>query len=126
MIAYSHCFYPTTFSFMFRSYDQMKDNAEKYYACEKVKSWSLLYSHVAQELFGGLCSFWIYRVTGDRIWLERGKRSKSVMKGWADSSQWSFENRYLLLDAEEHFCHGDVESSQSSYDKAIFYARERR
>lgn len=41
-------------SFTFREFDQMKENAEKYHASTKLKSWSLLYSHISHERFGGL------------------------------------------------------------------------
>ena len=41
-------------SFTFREFEQMKENAEKYHASTKLKSWSLLFSHIGHEKFGGL------------------------------------------------------------------------
>ncbi|KAL3781873.1 LOW QUALITY PROTEIN: hypothetical protein HJC23_005413 [Cyclotella cryptica] len=38
-------------------------------------------------------------------------------------SSWNFESKYLLLQAEEHFCNDNIDDAKFIYDKAISSAK---
>ncbi len=114
-------------SFTFRNYEQLKMYAEKYFDCNHVKSWSLLYSHVTHESIAGLASFWIYRKSNDPIWLERGAKARERYQNWYEAAlNISLESRFHLLEAEELYAKKDIESAKSLYERAISSARKHR
>jgi ATP-dependent RNA helicase DDX31/DBP7 len=81
--------------------------------------------HAVHAFYTGLISYWIARQSreGDRQWHERGKNSKLALKQWAETSRWNFENKWLLLEAEEAFCNNNLEAASSFYDRAITSAK---
>jgi len=118
-------------SFMFRSYDGTKDNTEKYLACIG-HTWANLFLHFAfHSFYIGLISFWLARKSTDgqqqqQQWYERGKSSKVALQKWAESSLWTFENKWFLLEAEDACCNNDVEAAKMYYDKAISSAKDHK
>mmetsp|Transcript_2160 Transcript_2160/g.5098 ORF Transcript_2160/g.5098 Transcript_2160/m.5098 type:complete len:129 (-) Transcript_2160:24-410(-) len=60
------------------------------------------------------------------MWLQRGKKAKITMEKWAKSSEWNFQSRFFLLEAEAYFCIKDYNSARASYDKAIASAKKHR
>mmetsp|Transcript_32408 Transcript_32408/g.58578 ORF Transcript_32408/g.58578 Transcript_32408/m.58578 type:complete len:391 (-) Transcript_32408:18-1190(-) len=119
------CFQKVYMSFMFRKYEHMKASAEIYFGYN-VNSWSLVYTQTAQAFHGGLAAYWVFRKTNDAKWAERASRAKFAIKKWADCNEWNFQNKLLLLEAEEAFCYNDIDSAKSLYEKAISSAREHR
>eukprot|EP00804_Cyclotella_cryptica_P031041 CCRYP_013585-RA/>CCRYP_013585-RA protein AED:0.47 eAED:0.48 QI:0/0/0/1/0/0/2/0/236 len=110
-------------SFILDDYESMKESAEEFFKSTD-QSWSLMSSHIFITLIGGLVSFRIYRETNVALWLERGEFLKSQMQLWAEhGSTWNFENKYLLLEAEDHFSHNRIEAAQAIYNKAISSAK---
>ncbi len=99
------CFHNAYISFLYRLYDDSKQYTEKYLSCF-VSNWPvLLVAHSQHAFYIGLISFWLARESRDgQHWHERGKRSKLALKKWAESSQWSYENNWYLLEAEESAC----------------------
>jgi hypothetical protein len=59
-------------------------------------------------------------------WYERGKSSKVALQKWAESSLWTFENKWFLLEAEDACCNNDVEAAKMYYDKAISSAKDHK
>ena len=116
-------------SFMFRLYDDTKHYTEKYLACA-VNTWANLFlQHALHAFFMGLISFWLARKSREgqqQQWLERGKRSKLALKKWAESSQWTFENKWYLLEAEESYCNNDFDTAKMCYEKAISSAKDHK
>ena len=114
-------------SFIFRSYDDMKNYTEQYLECA-VNTWAnLFYAHSFHAYYIGLISFWLARKsTAEQQWLERGRRCKLALKKWAESSLWTFENRWYLLEAEESYCNNDFDVAKLFYDKAIASAKEHK
>jgi hypothetical protein len=114
-------------SFMFRSYDDTKHYAEKYLACISNTWANLLVAHAYHAFYIGLISFWLARMSRDgQQWYERGERSKLALKKWAESSQWTFENKWHLLEAEESYCNNDFEAAKSYYEKAVSSAKDHK
>ncbi len=66
------------------------------------------------------------RIISIKLEPERGNKSKLALKQWAESSQWTFENKWYLLEAEESFCNNDFEAAKTYYDKAVLSAKSHK
>ncbi|KAK1743977.1 putative AAA ATPase [Skeletonema marinoi] len=114
-------------SFTFRSYDGTKENIGKYLACIGNTWANLFINHSFHAFYIGLISFWLARKSKDgQHWIERGKSSKLALKKWAESSSWTFENKWFLLEAEESFCNNNYDAAKTYYDKAISSAKDHK
>ena len=86
-------------SFIFRSYNETKENAEKYLTCIG-NSWANLFlAHAFHAFHAGLISFWLARKSREEQgWYLRGNKSKLALKIWTESSRWVhymlWRNRY--------------------------------
>jgi len=111
-------------SFVFRSYDDAKEHVSKFYDCLEHAWANLMLSHISHALYIGLISYWVARKSRDtKYWIARGNEFKLTLKRWAESSQWTFENKWYLLEAEESFSHNDYEAAKSFYKQAISSAK---
>eukprot|EP00985_Skeletonema_marinoi_P011411 scaffold5430_cov122-Skeletonema_marinoi.AAC.1 len=118
------CFRNAYISFMFRSYDDAKEHVSKFYDCRENAWANLMVAHIYPALHTGLISFWVARKSRDaQCWFARGNESKLTFKRWAESCQWTFENKWYLLEAEESFCHNDYEVAKSFYKQAVSSAK---
>eukprot|EP00984_Skeletonema_dohrnii_P017276 scaffold7833_cov101-Skeletonema_dohrnii-CCMP3373.AAC.1 len=118
------CFRKAYISFMFRSYNDAKEYVSKYFDCCENAWANLMVTHVHHALFTGLISFWVARKSRDaQFWFARGNESKLTLKRWAESSPWTFENKWYLLEAEESFSHNDYEVAKLFYKQAISSAK---
>ena len=120
-------FHNAYISFMFRLFDDSKHYTEKYLDCA-VNTWANLFlNHAFHAFYMGLISFWLARKSEEgQQWRERGKRSQLALKEWAESSQWTFENKWFLLEAEESYCNNDFDKAESFYEKAILSAKDHK
>eukprot|EP00985_Skeletonema_marinoi_P006146 scaffold2669_cov115-Skeletonema_marinoi.AAC.1 len=112
--------------FMFRRYDDVKQLAVAYDAIASLPFSSILISHCMHVFYGGLINFWIARKTMDVIWFDRGEKAIEKMRSYADCSSWNFQNKLLLLQAEQCFYLEDFESAKRFYDAAILSAQEHK
>jgi predicted ATPase len=125
----SYCYQEAYISFLFRSFDDTKIAAEKYFACSETTWANLILNHAVQSFYTGMISFWVARKSREvqqQQWYQRGNKSKWALKIWAESSRWNFENKWYLLEAEEAYCNKDFESAKSFYAKAITSAKEHK
>jgi len=123
----SYYFQKAFISFTFRMYDDSKHFSEKYLDCIANTWANLLFAHSYHAFYMGLISFWLARKSGDeQQWHERGKRSKLALKKWAESSQWTFENKWYLLEAEESYCNKNFDRAKLYYEKAISSAKDHK
>ena len=113
-------------SFIFRSYDDTIENIQKYFAFQETTWGILLLAHAVHAFHTGLISFWVARKSKEQRWYQRGNQSKLALRKWAESSQWTFENKWYLLEAEESFCKNDVETAKTYYEKAITSAKHHK
>jgi hypothetical protein len=110
-------------SFIFRSYDDTIENIEKYFAFQE-NTWGILFlAHAVHAFHTGLISFWAARKSKEQRWYQRGNQCKLALRSRAESSKWTFENKWYLLEAEESFCNNDVEAAKTYYEKAITSAK---
>jgi len=125
----SYNFHKAYMSFMFRLHDDSKHYTEKYLDCIDNTWENLILQHAFQAFYTGLISFWVARKSRDedgQQWHDRGMRSKLALKKWAESSQWTFENKWFLLEAEESYCNKDFEVAKLFYEKAISSAKDHK
>jgi hypothetical protein len=117
-------------SFMFRSYGDAKVYTEKFLAYRDNAWANLSYADAYQAFYIGLTSFWLVRKLREKHqqqqWNQRGNKSKFALKRWAESSQWTFENKWYLLEAEESYCNNDFEAAKSFYRNAISSAKNHK
>ena len=113
-------------NFIFRSYDDTVENMEKYFAFQQTTWGALFFAHAVHAFYTGLISFWAARKSREQRWYERGNKSKLALRKWADSSQWTFENKWFLLEAEEAFCNNDFEAAKAYYKKAVTSAKSHK
>eukprot|EP00985_Skeletonema_marinoi_P019265 scaffold10976_cov95-Skeletonema_marinoi.AAC.1 len=122
------CFRKAYISFMFRSYDDAKEYVLKFFDCRENAWANLMVTHVYHALYTGLISFWVARESRAidaqyQYWIAMGNESKLTLKRWVQSSPWTFENKWYLLEAEESFSHNDYEAAKSFYKQAISSAK---
>ena len=88
------------------------------------ESCHLLKTHfVIGYFFEGLASFQLARLNkGTAAWLERGHTAMESLRLWSNYSSWNWENKFLLLDAENKYTEGDFVVAESLYDSAILSA----
>jgi hypothetical protein len=122
------CYYQRAYtSFMFRSYDDTKENIEKSLACIGSTWANLFIAHAYHAFYAGLISFWLARESREeQQWYQRGNQSKLALKRWTQSSQWTFENKWYLLEAEESFCNNNFEAAKTYYEKAVSSAKSHK
>jgi predicted ATPase len=123
----TYCYQKAYISFMFRSYDDTKYYAMKYFVCSD-KAWAntLFVNHSVHAFYMGLISFWVARTSREQEWNERGNDFKSALKRWTESSEWTFENKWYLLEAEESYCNRNFVEAKSFYEKAISSAKKHK
>jgi hypothetical protein len=125
----THCYHKAYISFMFRSYDDATEHAENYFACRDNAWASLLFADAVHTFYIGLISFRAAKESREQQrerWYQRGHQSKVALKRWADSSLWTYENKWYLLEAEESFCNNEFEAAKSFYEKAISSAKDHK
>lgn len=112
-------------AFIFRRFDKTKFFATKY-ADFKVGVWVTFFHQAMHTFYEGLCSYWIGREENIAKWISKGNESMLALQKLVQFSVWNFENKYLLLQAEEHFSERNFELAEKLYDEAISSAKEHR
>ena len=70
--------------------------------------------------FEGLASFQLARLNKSATaWVDRGRKVLERLRCWSGHSSWNWENKYMLLEAENKYTEGDFASAESLYDSAI-------
>lgn len=113
-------------AFMFRQYDEVKQLAVAYDAIASLPFCSILISNSVHVFYGGLINFWIARTTTEVAWFDRAEKAILKMRSYAKCSSWNFENKLLLLQAEQCFYLEDFDSAKRYYDAAILSAQKHR
>jgi len=77
--------------------------------------------------FEGLASFQLARLNNKSAnWIERGRSSLERLRHWSECSSWNWENKLLLLEAEDMYTEGLFVLAESLYDSAIRSAHEHK
>ena len=86
----------------------------------------LQFINIYRYFYRGLIAFDCFRRTQDQFWEDMGKRSISKFEKWVSECAWNFENKLLLLKAEQHFAMGNITEAKFTYNLAISSARDHR
>lgn len=101
----------------------VREYAEEFFELDK-STWCMFSGAIVQTLISGLAAFHLYRETHHSIWAERASNRKAEMKLWAEQgSSWNFKQKFLLMQAEEHYSNGNIDSARECYEHAIEYAK---
>lgn len=73
--------------------------------------------------FEGLASFLLARnsvgIEESEKWTKRGRSVLTRMRCWTEHSLWNWENKMLVLEAENFYAIGEFDKAASNYDRAI-------
>ena len=109
-------------SLMFNNSYRLKECAENFLELKEL-SLFLISGDASQVFIFGLSCYNLFRLTRDPLWAERGRKCRERMKLYSNQgSPWNFLHKFLLLEAEGHYCNGNSQSAQESYKKAIITA----
>jgi len=112
-------------AFFFRNYNYAKDMTKKYAAL--VGNESLRFQTIFYVFYEGLLAFRLARTEADREhWRLIGQKSINTYQTWVKHSEWNFENKLLLLEAESHFSNCEYESAEKTYLASIDSARRHK
>ena len=110
-------------SYLFNDDDDMKDSATKYFEVTTNPSRILMHHHSSHVFVGALVAYRMFRETGESIWAARAKKFHSMIRTWSkEGSDWNFEHKCDLLDAEEQYSYhfgGNHSDIQVAYANAI-------
>ena len=109
-------------AFWFKRYDEAAEMMELY----KVRTiMPLLDAYHA--FYSGLTAFHFARhFESEPKWMATGEKALSLYKIWARHSTWNWENKFYLMQAECHFCKGELKEAEEMYRLAINSARKHR
>jgi hypothetical protein len=121
-------FYKLFASFLFYRDDTNK--WEEYYELQNELQLNVMKSNGHGQIHGfisGLAAFRSFRQTKDPKWLKRGQESREKMNALSEQGcKWNFEQKLLMLAAEESYCLGDCNAAEESYKNAITAANGHR
>ena len=119
-------------SFIFRALDEAKNVAEKYLEfLSQHDSGSIQFISIYRDFYGGLIAFDCLRNMqkerkSSEYWTSVAEHSMSKFETWANESKWNFQNKLLLLQAEQYCTERKIEKASVFYKLAISSAKEHR
>ncbi len=106
------------------NFDVVAEICKKYQSIAQQKA---RFQDVFVVFFQGLAAFHLSRSENDSsYWLSIGEESLVRFRSWLKYSEWNFENKVLLLEAEMHFSKGENDAAEKKYQAAIESARRHR
>eukprot|EP00984_Skeletonema_dohrnii_P020820 scaffold10231_cov140-Skeletonema_dohrnii-CCMP3373.AAC.1 len=111
-------------AFWSKKYEEAAQYAEKYSECHQTRRFPDLF----QTFYQGITAFRLVRLKDDKIreWADVGKNALSKYQTWVNYSDWNWENKMLLLEAELHACIGELEIAKSKFQASIDSAQKHR
>ena len=111
-------------AFFFGNYSEAVQYAEKYSKCHQSPRIADLFA----KFYQGVSAFRLTRLGDDKAeeWKGVGNNAISQYQTWIKYSEWNWENKLLLLEAELHACEGELEMAKSKFIASIDSARRHR
>lgn len=111
-------------AFWFGNYKEAAEYAEKYEKCLS----TFRFLDIYKTLYLGLAAFRLSRFDGDKTsdWKAIGKNALSTYQAWVKYSEWNWENKMLLLEAELYASEGEVELAKSKFEASIDSSQQHR
>ena len=109
-------------AFWLGNYKEAAEYADKYDKCEqKVSKFPDLY----KTFYQGISAFRLARLDGTS-WKETGKIALSQYQTWVKYSEWNWENKMLLLEAELNSSEGELEVAKCKYQESVESAQKHK
>ena len=106
-------------SFIFRKPDEVNAIARQYLELfERQGGASAQFINIYRIFYGGLLSLHFYRESRDQFWMDRAAHAIQKMERWYSESDWNFENKLFLLQAERHYAFGEIDRAAEKYKLA--------
>ena len=112
--------------FMFRNMDKALKCTDMYYENFGYKKLQMSYIYIFNIFYDGLINFHFAGETGDARYRERGENALSQFREWLRHSDWNFQNKFLLLQAEYYRIKSDVTDAATCYEASIIAAKEHK
>ncbi len=110
-------------AFYFRKYNYAAEMAEKFCGSNE----TLRFQTVFFAFYEGLVAFHMVRSrNNEQKWLPIGEQSITNYRAWVKHSEWNFENKLLLLEAESLFTKGEYDVAEEKYLASIDSAHRHR
>eukprot|EP00986_Skeletonema_menzelii_P013758 scaffold8352_cov76-Skeletonema_menzelii.AAC.1 len=120
-----HCYFDRLMLAFFSSnHSEAMYYAKKYTECRQ----SVRIADLFQTFYQGVSAFRLARLKDKkaREWVDVGKKAISQYQTWVKYSDWNWENKLLLLEAESHACEGELEMAKSKFRASIDSAKRHR
>ncbi len=111
-------------SFWSRNYGEAANYAEKYSEFHQMRH----FPDVFQTLYQGISAFHLARTEdgNGKDWEAVGRNALTKYQDWVHYSDWNWQNKLLLLEAEAYACEGEMELAKSKFQASIDSARKHR
>jgi hypothetical protein len=111
-------------AFWSKNYEEAAAYAEKYRESQQ----TIRFPDLFQTFYQGISAFHLARLQDDksREWKAIGKKALSKYQTWVKYSDWNWENKMLLLEAESHACEGEDEMAKSKFQASVDSAQKHR
>jgi len=109
-------------AYWFKRYDEAAEMASLY----KTRMMMPLID-AYHAFFEGLTAFHFARQAAhEPKWIDIGNKVLDSYRTYASHSKWNWENKLLLLEAENHYSKGELDEAEQKYSAAIKSAHEHR
>jgi len=111
-------------AFWSKNYGEAAHYAEKYRECHQMRHFPDMF----QTFYLGISAFHLARLEDckSREWEIVGKDALLKYQTWVNYSDWNWENKMLLLEAESYACEGELEKAKFKFRASIDSAQKHR
>mmetsp|Transcript_20431 Transcript_20431/g.44255 ORF Transcript_20431/g.44255 Transcript_20431/m.44255 type:complete len:1572 (-) Transcript_20431:548-5263(-) len=118
--------YETAKAFMCRDMEKARKCTDLYFDKFATKDLRLMYTAIYNVFYEGLVSFYFTRLTGEENCRTRAENAYTQMREWSFRSDWNFENKLLLIEAELYYTLNNYDKASICYEASIKSAREHK
>lgn len=118
--------YETASAFMFRDMDNALRFTNMFSTYFLINERGVSYTPIYNVFYEALINFHFMRLRGEDCYFVRGETALRQMKEWSTHSDWNFQNKLLLVEAEWHYTKKDLNRAAACYEASANAAREHR
>ncbi|KAL7427037.1 hypothetical protein ACHAXH_001319 [Discostella pseudostelligera] len=111
---------------MCRNMDKALKCTDLYFEHFGSKHLQMAYIYIFNVFYDGLINFHFAGRTGDGRYRERGENALSQLRDWLRHSDWNFQNKFLLLNAEHYKITNDFINAATYYNESINAAKQHK
>lgn len=111
--------FQTVKEFVFHNMDKALQCTDMYFEHFGVDGMQMRYMYIYNVFYGGLINFHFAGKTGNEQYCNHGKLALSQMNDWMCHSDWNFQNKYHLMNAEYHKISNNFPVAAMCYDASI-------